>query len=225
MTELQTAHWLGLDSSHLSPIDDHHGLMQPTKQAWLAMVEAAANDGLTLNLVSSYRSFGRQQVIWDNKFNGHRPVLDDHNVPVAMAQLTELEKILAIMRFSALPGTSRHHWGTDLDVYSKPLQQQPLQLVASEYQSGGPQFQTHQWLQQRAHEFDFFFPYSDDLGGVACEPWHLSHRPMAEKVESMRQPEAILDAIVNANVAGQKTIAANFDTLFARFVSPISRLR
>ncbi|WP_191146260.1 M15 family metallopeptidase [Neiella litorisoli] len=224
MPALQPANWLGLSSSHLSQIDDHHALLAPAKLAWLAMAKAAAEDGLELNLVSSFRSFQRQQLIWDSKFNGQRAVLDDHHAPVAMETLTELQKIHAIMRFSALPGTSRHHWGTDLDVYSKPLQQQPLQLIASEYQAGGPQFATWQWLQQRAHEFDFFFPYATDLGGVACEPWHLSHAPSAQKVEAMRQPEAILDAIINANVAGQKTIAANFDTLFERFVSPISRL-
>ncbi|MBW8192190.1 M15 family metallopeptidase [Neiella marina] len=221
---MQASQWLGLDERHLTAVDDRHFLHPETKQAWLSMVQAAADDGLQLDLVSSYRSFARQQLIWDGKFSGQRPVLDDQNRIIELNKLSDWQKIQAIMRFSALPGTSRHHWGSDLDLFSKPLQgNTPLQLVASEYQAGGPQWPLYQWLIANAHRFDFFFPYAKDLGGVACEPWHLSHLPVANKVEQVRKPERIIAAIQQANVLGQECIQENFDTLYHRFISPISR--
>jgi hypothetical protein len=45
------------------------------------------------------------------------PLLDAHNQPLDALQLGETERLHAILHWSALPGTSRHHWGTDLDIY------------------------------------------------------------------------------------------------------------
>ena len=46
-----------------------------------------------------------------------RPLLDANNQPLDALQLGETERLHAILHWSALPGTSRHHWGTDLDIY------------------------------------------------------------------------------------------------------------
>ena len=46
-----------------------------------------------------------------------RPLLDARNQPLDALQLGETERLHAILHWSALPGTSRHHWGTDLDIY------------------------------------------------------------------------------------------------------------
>lgn len=220
---METNQWLGLDDSHLESVGEHR-LHPLAKQAWLAMQDAAANDGLQLDLLSSYRSFERQQLIWDGKYSGQRTVLDDQDQRIDISTLDEAQKIQAILRFSALPGSSRHHWGTDLDVFSRSLQgDSPLQLVASEYQSGGPQWPLYQWLAAHASSFGFFFPYSNDLGGVACEPWHLSYQPVADKVEQARKPELIVAAITRANVLGQDFIQENFDTLYQRYILPVSR--
>lgn len=220
---METNQWLGLDDSHLEAIGEHR-LHPLAKQAWLAMRDAASKDGLQLDVVSSYRNFERQQLIWDGKFSGQRPVLDDHDQVIDVTTLDDSDKIQAILRFSALPGSSRHHWGTDLDVFSRALQGgKALQLVASEYLAGGPQWPIYRWLQANASKFGFFFPYSKDFGGVACEPWHLSYRPVADKVEQARKPEFIVAAITRANVLGQDFIRENFDTLYQRFILPVSR--
>ena len=45
----------------------------------------------------------------------------------------------AILVWSALPGASRHHWGTDLDVFDRAVQPpgEPLELLARHYEPGG----------------------------------------------------------------------------------------
>src|SRR5690554_7817570 len=57
--------------------------------------------------------------------------------------------------------------------------QRRLQLVPAEYEDGGPCYKLHQWLQQNARDYGFFFPYARYQGGVAAEPWHLSYAPLA----------------------------------------------
>ena len=119
-TLLCAEHALGLDESHLVQLPDSaHRLLPTTAQAFCLMQQAAHADGLDLALASRYRSFARQQIIWDEKFNGQRPVLDAQSHPLDIHTLNDQARILAILRWSALPGTSRHHWGSDMDIYAR----------------------------------------------------------------------------------------------------------
>jgi LAS superfamily LD-carboxypeptidase LdcB len=88
------------------------------------------------------------------------------------------------MRYSALPGTSRHHWGTDLDIYDAAAlgERQAVQLVPEEVAPGGVFDPLHCWLDERmaaGRSHGFFRPYGVDRGGVAPERWHLSYAPLA----------------------------------------------
>ena len=87
-----------------------------------------------------------------------------------------------ILRWSAIPGGSRHHWGCDLDIYDQKAisSDYKVQLIPSEYESSGPFYQLTLWLDENMQEFGFFRPYSRDCGGIAPEPWHLSYRPLSE---------------------------------------------
>ena len=77
----------------------------------------AGKQGFDLRICSSFRSFERQLAIWNNKASGLRPVLDDSGAEININQLGEWQQAQAILRWSALPGASRHHWGTDFDIY------------------------------------------------------------------------------------------------------------
>lgn len=214
---LSPAQWSGQEESHIQWLSDRHGLVPQVVRAWRAMAAAANRDGLELNLVSSFRSFSRQKAIWNSKWLGERPVLNDQQQAIDLSPLSELEKALAILRFSALPGTSRHHWGTDLDLYSARLQVKPLQLVASEYQVGGPQYNVSQWLDKRAAEFEFYRPYSEDLGGVACEPWHLSYAPLSESIAKNITPSQVAQRLAQSGLQGQSVVLENIEMLLERF--------
>jgi len=81
-----------------------------------ALRRAARHAGLELVAVSGFRDFDRQLEIWNAKYAGTRPVLDAAGALLDMAVLEPAQRIDAILRWSALPGASRHHWGTDFDL-------------------------------------------------------------------------------------------------------------
>ena len=111
-------------------------------------------------------------------------VYDDEDSVLSLADMPPAEQLRAIVRFSAIPGTSRHHWGTDLDVYDAGAvpEDYPVQLSLAEVSPGGPFDALHNWLDERmaaGESHGFYRPYEIDRGGVAPERWHLSYAPLA----------------------------------------------
>ena len=99
--------------------------------------------------------------------------------------LSDTDWLAAILRFSALPGTSRHHWGTDFDIWDRSTVTDGYapQLLTSEYQQGGVFAEMSAWLDDQISADNaegFYKPYDVDRGGVAPEPWHISYRPVAQ---------------------------------------------
>ena len=76
-------------------------------------------DDVEITIVSSFRSFERQLTIWNDKWLGYRPVYSKQGRPLNIDKMSSIEKYKSIALWSALPGLSRHHWGTDLDIFSK----------------------------------------------------------------------------------------------------------
>jgi LAS superfamily LD-carboxypeptidase LdcB len=174
----------GAEESHLVPVEGRHRLQAEAAEAFLRLQRDAAVAGFELAIASSFRSFARQLAIWNGKASGQRPVHDDRGNPVALQALPPREQVHAILRFSALPGTSRHHWGTDLDVYDAGAlaADQQVQLVPAEVAPSGVFDPLHGWLDERmaaGQSHGFYRPYAVDRGGVAPERWHLSYAPIA----------------------------------------------
>ncbi|OUR97162.1 hypothetical protein A9Q84_12610 [Halobacteriovorax marinus] len=173
---------LGLDQSSYQPVGDY--LIHPDAlESFLKLRELCANEGFDLCLTSSFRSFEAQKRIWNAKAQGKRALLDDQGNPIDFTKLNNREIVYAILRWSALPGMSRHHWGTDLDVYDKfslPSPDYNIQLTPEEVAPEGIFGKLHLFLDKIIEEnksFGFYRPYKEDLGGVAPEKWHLSHHP------------------------------------------------
>ena len=135
-----------------------------TLQAYIAMRDSALRDGITLTIVSATRNFDRQRQIWERKWNATASQSNDTT--------THINKIRSIMRYSSMPGTSRHHWGTDLDFIS----------VETDYWTHGEGLRIYQWLCINAHKFGFFQPYTADPArtGYAEERWHWSYAPLSK---------------------------------------------
>ena len=103
---------LGLSQEHLKPFEK--GLLEGnTLAAFMRMQKAAKRDGIHITPCSTFRGFHAQQAIWDQKAQGRRPLLDRHNQIVSIQDKTDDELIDLILLWSALPGTSRHHWFVD----------------------------------------------------------------------------------------------------------------
>ena len=132
----------------------------------------------------------------------------------------------AILRWSALPGASRHHWGSDLDVYDAAAvdARYAVQLTPEEVNPGGPFAPLHAWLDQQIAGNDcegFFRPYAIDKGGIAPERWHLSYAPLAAECESALQAEALLQLLCECDtLALAPVVEAHWQEIYQRFITP-----
>lgn len=221
---MNAQHWLGLDPGHLVTVAGNapHRLMPAAADAFCAMQQAARADGINLALASSYRDFARQQLIWNGKFTGQRSVHDDAGQPVDVLRLDAPARLQAILRWSALPGTSRHHWGTDLDIYDPDCLPADTKLALEpwEYEAGGWFADLSEWLSDHMSDFGFFLPYAKPVGaesGVAYEPWHISFS--LESDEQRLDPAALALCLQQADIEGKSTILANLDEILARYVT------
>lgn len=214
----------GLDDCHLRVLADGHRLHPLAAEAFAELQRDAAADGFDLAIASSYRSFASQARIWNGKLRGERPVHDDHGLPVAMSTLADIDRVAAVLRFSALPGASRHHWGTDLDVFDAAALPagESVRLVPAEVCAGGPFDAMHCWLDQRmarGASHGFFRPYAVDRGGVAVERWHLSFAPLSRHLESRITPELLRQAWQGAEIDCRAVVERDLQGLLARYVA------
>jgi LAS superfamily LD-carboxypeptidase LdcB len=212
----------GLTDDHITYVDNI-GLHKDVLEPWQQLVDAARKAGFDLALASGFRSFDRQQYIWNAKMCGERPVLDDDGCISDVASLSSLDKIKRIMRWSALPGTSRHHWGTDVDVYDRasvPDNYCP-QLVANEYIGNGPFAPMSQWLKEFLSEADspaFMLPYTEDNNGIKPEPWHLSYLPVAKQYQTIWSLELLQKHLNESDIIDKTIILSSIDALYEQFI-------
>lgn len=195
--------------------------------AFRALREAALDQGFELAILSGFRSFDRQLSIWNRKVRGDLPVLDSDGRPLDVAELAPRELALAILRWSALPGASRHHWGTDLDVYDARARPQgyEVELTPAEVDAGGMFAPLHEWLDGRIAEggaFGFFRPYDRDRGGVAPERWHLSYAPIARELARMLTPTLLRQTLATADMRLADVVLPDLDEIFERFVRNVA---
>lgn len=191
-------------------------------QDLLALKQSATRAGFNLNIASGFRDFERQMTIWNNKMAGKTAILDSDSQPLNTDSLTEQQKVMAILRWSALPGGSRHHWGTDFDIFDRdslPKDTQ-LQLEPWEYLTGHQQ-SFYQWLKENIEQHGFFFPYAEDKGGVAPEPWHISHRATTVQCLQQLTPTLLAEQLASAPILGKQVVLGQLETIYNQFISNI----
>ncbi|EDP59138.1 M15 family metallopeptidase [Vibrio sp. AND4] len=220
----------GITDSHLQPrlVGQKTFMLHPDVAGdLLQMIEAATNAGFKMEIASGFRDFHRQKAIWNGKFSGELAILDCHSQSLNKARLSDEEKLMAILRWSALPGGSRHHWGCDFDVYARNLlpPDTQLQLEPWEYLEGH-QLAFYRWLEANLDRFGFFFPYQQDLGGVAIEPWHISHKSVGRQCLTHLTPAVLKNQLIEQNqidsIAGIEVILNNLDKIVTKFIRNIT---
>jgi len=118
--------------------------------AFSKLVEQAAKDGIELKMTTAYRSYGFQQVLYNNYVNKYGQE--------------------AANRFSAKPGQSEHQTGLAVDVSSQSVNYQLTEEFGGTAEG--------KWLVAHAHEFGFIIRYpkdKEDITGYMYEPWHLRY--------------------------------------------------
>ena len=201
---------------------------QDVVEDFLRLRDDAAEKGFDLRIFSGFRSFDAQLKIWNRKARGELAVLDSQAVPMDIGTLTPDELVMAILRWSALPGASRHHWGTDIDVFDEAARpgNYEVDLIPAEVNSGGMFGPLHEWLDARmaaGKSYGFFRPYDRDRGGVAPERWHLSHAPTARALEAHHTVSAIRDALISADMELKDVVLDRLNEIYERFVINVAR--
>ncbi len=158
--------------------------------AFEKLVRRAARAGFGLSVASGFRGYDHQLQIVNDKWLGLREVTDAKGFKLEYGSVSDQIWLKAILRYSALPGTSRHHWGTDIDIWDQSIVGQGFtpKLIYSEYTGAGEFSEMTEWLDRLVAADDaegFFKPYKEDRGGVAPEPWHISYRPVADKYQRL----------------------------------------
>ena len=213
----------GRDDAHIERDADGIGLTPVCREALALLRDDAAAAGFDLRVVSGFRSFDRQAAIWNRKARGEQGVHDDAGDPVDMSALDDAGRMHAILRFSALPGSSRHHWGSDLDVYDAAAvaSDYRVQLTPAEVADEGVFGPLHRWLDTRmaaGEAHGFYRPYDCDRGGVAPERWHLSFAPESVASAAAHSPALLRDALAESGLLLLDSVLADLPALYERYV-------
>lgn len=214
----------GQARTHIVDVSDPRcGLHLHMVAPFLSLRRAALADGFDLLPHSSFRDFSRQLVIWNAKFSGEKPLYDASGQLIDVSELGPQQRIEAILLWSALPGASRHHWGTDVDLIDAHATAPGyrVQLTTQEFAPGGPYAALAEWLEANAARFGFFRPFRGVLSGVQPEPWHFSFAPVAENARRALTPALLHKAITAAPLFGKNEVLAQLDALHARYVAAI----
>lgn len=209
---IEVEHLLGLNPSHLK--SSSVGLERETYKAFQLMKRAASNDKIDIKIVSGYRSFQRQKEIWERKF-----------LQLSKTK-TPTEAISEIITYSSIPGTSRHHWGTDIDIIdgSVPSPQGGL-LQEKNYHGHAAFSKMKSWMDTYSKDFGFELVYTDDPDrtGFNFEPWHFSYAPKSVSFLKLQMKEEYKSAWENLNFKGKSDFTNAFiNSYFKNYGSGIN---
>jgi len=202
----------------------HRDVVEPFER----LRAAGRERGFDIRIESAFRGFERQLGIWNRKASGKQAVLDSEAVPLDIAKLGPRELVYAILRWSALPGASRHHWGTDIDIFDEAARPAgyEVQEIPEEVNPGGMFGPLHEWLDGRiaaGTAFGFFRPYDRDRGGVAPERWHISYAPVSDGLLRQLTPAVLRETVRGADLLLKDVVLEELDAIYERFVVNVNR--
>lgn len=146
-------------------------LRKDAYDAFIRMQDAAKQEGIRLLIISATRNFDRQKQIWEAKWTGAQPVGGQN---IAKTIEDPVKRALKILEYSSMPGSSRHHWGTDIDLND---------LNDAHFQTPEGR-KVYEWLRAHAAEYGYCQPYSpqgkDRPHGYHEEKWHWSYMPVSK---------------------------------------------
>lgn len=170
-------------------------------EAFLEMASEAKKSDINIQVISGYRSFARQNLIWERKFKSNEN-----------KGLSAERNIKKIIEYSTIPGTSRHHWGTDLDIIDGNSKQPALVLQPIHSEKNGCYHKLKLWMDAHAHRFGFYLVYTnlETRKGFKYEPWHFSFKPLSHIYLKQYQMLALKDIILQEKLMGSASFSDAF---------------
>jgi LAS superfamily LD-carboxypeptidase LdcB len=151
--------------------------------------------------VSSYRAYKHQNKIWERKYN--------RNINQG---LTPLESINKIIEYSTIPGTSRHHWATEIDIIDANVAQPSSVLQPKHFEANGCYRKLKIWMENHANTFGFYLVYTNNIDrkGFKYEPWHYSYKPLSSVYLSQYKNLNVKEIVANENLLGNRYFTEEF---------------
>jgi LAS superfamily LD-carboxypeptidase LdcB len=178
------------------------GLQAAASNSFIKMKKEAAKKGIQLHITSGHRDYTKQLTIWNNKFDRYQA-----------KGLSSLDSIRKITEYSAMPGTSRHHWGTDADILDISVIQPKSPLNSNHYiTSKGVYNKMYEWMLANAANFDFYEAYTNDTNrkGYEFEPWHYSFQPLSIDYLKKYNQVVSVENVLSPNLKGKEFITEEF---------------
>ena len=214
----------GRARTHVVQRDDlRAAVLAEALEPFLDMKADAALAGIDLAITSAFRDFAAQQRIWDMKFRGERPLYDATGHVREHAGLSPEALVDAIMCWSAVPGASRHHWGTELDLVDRAAMPPDyrVQLVPAETEPGGVFHHLRCWLDDNMSRYGFYRPYATFHGGVFPEPWHVSYAPASVPALDRLTPALLAGAVGESDMLGKEVVLQKLADIHRRYVASV----
>lgn len=136
----------------------------------LEMIQAAKEDGVTLEICSPYRDYDRQVMLFERKVKSYLRKGKSEEEAYNLASQTV-----------AIPGTSEHQAGLSFDFFSDDYKM--LEAGFADHEAG-------KWLKANSSEYGFILRYPDDkedITGIEFEPWHYRYVGVEAAREIMSQ--------------------------------------
>ncbi|SFB91914.1 D-alanyl-D-alanine carboxypeptidase [Flagellimonas taeanensis] len=177
-------------------------LRKAAHDSFLEMKKAAYSAGFDIKIVSSFRDFYRQEGIWERKYLSYT---EDE-------RLSPLKAIDKIIEYSTIPGTSRHHWGTDIDIIDGYPKASGDVLVPGKFENGGPYEGLKLWLDENSEKFGFYLVYTNDprRRGFKYEPWHYSYAPISIPMLTAYRRLNVMKLLLQEEFLGIEHFTAGF---------------
>ena len=170
---------------------------------YLKMYEHAASEGINFTIRSATRNFEYQRGIWERKWTGETKLSDGTAASDLDSHVDRAKKILL---YSSMPSTSRHHWGTDIDLNS----------FDNAYFESGQGLQEYNWLLEHAGTYGFCQPYTDKSGGRTGyeeEKWHWTYMPLSKDLTEYAAgylTDDMITGFLGAEVAPEIEVVKNY---------------
>lgn len=176
-------------------------LRKEAYDAFMKLKTEALKSDIRIQVVSSYRDYNHQNRIWKRKYN--------RNINIGLSPEESIKKII---EYSTIPGTSRHHWATDIDIIDANASQPSSVLQPRHFENNGCYKTLKLWMDDNASAFGFHLVYTNvpNRKGFKYEPWHYSYKPLSSIYLSQYKNLNIKDIITNESLLGNTFFSEEF---------------
>ena len=176
-------------------------LQKKAYQAFLEMNYEARKHGMNIRVVSSYRSFNHQNLIWTRKYKRYRA-----------QKFSSQGAVQRNIRYTAIPGSSRHHWGTEIDVVNGSIKTSRYPLSTKNFHGYGIYKSFREWMDSNAHKYGYYQVYTNDYTrrGFKYEPWHYSFAELGKPMLKEYRERGVEDRLKYQELLGRRYFTDNF---------------